>query len=257
MRVHLVKILDMRYVICAMLFCFLLNADAQDQGIIIYEDKVDIHARLPEDRQQYKDMIPQFRTTLFELHYTSDASLYVASKEEAEAAGGGDGRGRMWRMRMGGGASNRDLYKSLSEKKMVDSREFMDKKFLIKGSTDEITWKIGNEQKQILDYVCMQAIYKDTADTYVAWFTPQIPIANGPAEYSNLPGMILQIDQNDGERTLTAIEIQNTEVDKDLLDEPTKGKEVTSEEFREIMHEKMKEMRGQRGQNGTVIIRHN
>lgn len=109
---------------------------------------------------------------------------------------------------------------------------------------------------KILDYLCMKAEFSDTADTYIAWFTPQIPIANGPGEYGGLPGMILMLDKNNGERTITATEIIEEEVDEELLVEPTKGKEVTSEEFREIMHEKMKEMGGQGG-GFNVIIRHN
>ena len=140
---------------------------------------------------------------------------------------------------------------------MVDSREFMTKQFLIKGPIETYEWKIQDGQKMILDKMCLKATFSDTADTYVAWFTPQIPISNGPAEYAGLPGMILELDVNDGERTINAIEIRAEEVDSDVIVEPKKGKEVTSEEFREIVREKMKEMHGERGggPGPHVIIR--
>lgn len=213
-----------------------------------------MHRNIPEERAHVKEMIPQYRSSYFELYYTEDASMYLASKdqEDEEVSGGGD-RGR-FRMRFA--APDRDIYKSIAENKMVDSREFMTKKFLIKGKTDEFQWKVADGQMmKILDMLCMKAEYKDTANTYVAWFTPQIPIANGPAEFGGLPGMILMLDVNDGERVYTATEIQAVEVDRAVLKEPTKGKEVTSEEFREIMHEKMKEMRGQRGGPNVIIHR--
>ena len=72
--------------------------------------------------------------------------------------------------------------------------------------------------------------------------------------------MILQIDVNDGERVTTATEIKLEPVDATLIEEPTKGKEVTAEEFEKIREEKMKEMGMQGGGSGgpmQITIRHN
>jgi hypothetical protein len=54
--------------------------------------------------------------------------------------------------------------------------------------------------------------------------------------------MILKVDLNDGERTITATEIKVGDMDPDLFKRPTKGKEVTEAEYQEIVREKMKEM---------------
>lgn len=226
---------------------------AQNEGVIVYSEKIDLHRRLPEDRQQYKDMIPQFRTTRFELVYTENESMYSVAKDQDADEAAGSGGGMRFRM----GNASRDVYKNLDEGRMVDSREFMTKQFLIKGDEEEFKWKIAEGQKMILDYMCLKATFSDTADSYVAWFTPQIPIANGPAEYGGLPGMILELDVNEGERTSLAVEVRAEEIDKSLLKEPKKGKEVTDEEFREIVREKMKEMRAQRqqGDGHPIIIR--
>lgn len=226
---------------------------AQNEGVIVYSEKIDLHRRLPEDRQQYKDMIPQFRTTRFELVYTENESMYSVAKDQDADEAAGSGGGMRFRM----GNASRDVYKNLDEGRMVDSREFMTKQFLIKGDEEEFKWKIAEGQKMILDYMCLKATFSDTADSYVAWFTPQIPIANGPAEYGGLPGMILELDVNEGERTSLAVEVRADEIDKSLLKEPKKGKEVTDEEFREIVREKMKEMRAQRqqGDGHPIIIR--
>lgn len=240
----------------SVLFCILACAvigQAQDEGVIIYQEKTDVHRRLPKDRQEFKEMIPQYRVNYYELHFTPEASLYrVGEEPEEQVVEGGDGR-RHFRMHMA--MPERTVYKNLPENKMVDSRVFLTKKFLIRGNLDEIQWKISEGQKQILNYFCMKAEFRDTTDHYVAWFTPQIPIPNGPGEYSGLPGMILQVDMNDGERVITATELTETEIDESLLKEPTKGKEVTSGEFREIVREKMQEMHGQSGGPRMHIIR--
>lgn len=251
MDLHLDKILNMKLLFTLLLGMMFFQLSAQSEGVIVYEEKIDIHKRLPPERQEYKDMMPQFRTQKYELHYNENASMYVTSKdqEQPEMRGGGGGRGhRMMRMNR----PDRDVYKNLEDNKLVDSREFMTKKFLIKGTLDEAEWKIADGQKQILDYMCLKAVYQDTADTYVAWFTPQIVIGNGPAEYSGLPGMILQIVVNDEDRTITAVSVTEQTVDKEMLKEPKKGKEVTSEEFKQIVHDKMKEQ-GASGSNGTFI----
>ncbi len=248
MDIHLGKILNMKLLYTLLVGLMFVQLSAQSEGIIVYEEKIDIHKRLPPERQEYKDMIPQFRTQKYELHYNESASMYISSKEQDQpemASGGGH---RMMRMNK----PDRDVYKNLDENKLVDSREFMTKKFLIKGTLDEAEWKIADGQKQILDYMCLKAVYHDTSDTYTAWFTPQITISNGPAEYSGLPGMILQLVVNDDDRTITALSVTEQPVEKEMLKEPKKGKEVTSEEFKQIVHEKMKEM-GHSGSGGTFI----
>ena len=53
---------------------------------------------------------------------------------------------------------------------------------------------------------------------------------------------------------MTALEIDLQDIDFDQIREPTKGKEVTQEEFRAIMHEKMKEMRNGQGDGRMRII---
>jgi GLPGLI family protein len=146
-------------------------------------------------------------------------------------------------MTMRFGRDNRVVYKNIAEHKMIDSRDFMQKQFLITGEPKERKWKIGAKQKEILGYNCMEATCKvDSATSVVAWFTPQLQISNGPSDYQGLPGMILQIDINDGLRMITATEVKLEDVDTSVIVAPTKGKEVTSEEFEKIRAEKMKEM---------------
>jgi GLPGLI family protein len=230
-----------------------ISVGAQNTGIITYEEKIDLHRTLPPDRQDMKDMIPQFNTTLFELIFSGDTSIYRAKKQEempatTSTSPGGPPGGPM---RYGGGRALRVVYKNLAADTMIDSRDFMQKQFLITGPPKARKWKIGTKQKQILGYNCMEASFRvDSATALVAWFAPQLPVSNGPSDYQGLPGMILQIDVNDGERMTTATEIALDSVDTSALVAPSKGKEVTPEEFEKIREEKMKEMGMQQGGPG-------
>ena len=73
-----------------------------------------------------------------------------------------------------------------------------------------------------------------------AWYTPEIPINQGPNDYWGLPGLILEIQQ--GRTTLLCTKIVLNAKEKEDLKEPSKGKEVTQEEFDAIAKEKVEEM---------------
>ncbi len=241
------------------LICLLsfVLVEAQNSGEIIYEEKIDIHRRMTGDRAQFKEMVPQFRTQKMILQFNDTEAMYTASKEEEDASdhvhAGDRGRGGMVRMRMMGAANN-IVWLNHAEGKRVEQRDFMDKKFLIKGSPESFAWKMTGESMEVGMYQCFKATFADSSENIVAWFTPQIPLPIGPSRFGKLPGLILHVDINDGERTLTAQEIKIQDMDEGLFKEPTKGKEVTDEEFREIVHDKTKEMRA--NGRGGVFIRH-
>ena len=74
----------------------------------------------------------------------------------------------------------------------------------------------------------------------VAWYTPQIPISNGPEQFWGLPGLILEVQ--DGNLTIVCSEIVLNPSEKVEIEEPKKGKKVTQEEFDKIMDDHSKEM---------------
>ncbi len=88
-------------------------------------------------------------------------------------------------------------------------------------------------------------------ETITAWYSPQIPVSHGPAEYGGLPGLILELT-NDRTVMLCTKVVMNPEKRIDIS-EPTKGEFVTKGEFENIVEVKVKEMRdmwkGQRGKS--------
>ena len=86
-------------------------------------------------------------------------------------------------------------------------------------------------------------------ETITAWYSPQIPVSHGPAEYGGLPGLILELT-NDRTVMLCTKVVMNPEKRIDIS-EPTKGEFVTKGEFENIVEVKVKEMRDMwRGQRG-------
>ncbi|MCB0684124.1 MAG: GLPGLI family protein, partial [Saprospiraceae bacterium] len=145
------------------------------------------------------------------------------------------------------------MYKDLAEGRKTEQREFFGRKFLIQDELDAFSWKLTGEQKTLLEYPCFRAVHEEEDRVVEAWFTPQIPVSTGPGIYGQLPGMVLEVSVNDGQRKIQATKVTFTEVSADQLEKPKKGKEVTQEEFDQIEAEKMKEMEEQGG--GRMMIR--
>lgn len=231
---------------------FPLISMAQMSGEITYEDKMNMHRRLTGDRERFKEFVPEFRSTHKTLLFSEASSLYTTAKEQPEQDIPEAGRGRRgFRMRMG--QNNEILYKDIAEGTQVAQRDFMDKKFLITGDPEKYEWKLTGKQMKYGEYLCMEATFSDSANKVVVWFTPQIPISMGPADYAGLPGAVLAVDINDGERQITALDINIRSLEDGEIEEPNKGKEMTNEEYRKMVREKMEEMRKQGG--GRMMIR--
>jgi len=54
-------------------------------------------------------------------------------------------------------------------------------------------WEIYPDTAKISNYACQKATTKYRGRNYVAWFTKEIPISEGPYKFHGLPGLIVKI----------------------------------------------------------------
>jgi GLPGLI family protein len=134
------------------------------------------------------------------------------------------------------------VYYDLEKGTTVNQMEFMTRSFLVESETENPAWKLTNEQKKIMDYVCMSAELSTGKQNVKAWFTPQIPVPIGPDKFHGLPGLILAVERN-GETFLLASNIDLSAPAEGVIAEPKEGKKVTQEEFKKIMTDKMEEFK--------------
>ena len=91
----------------------------------------------------------------------------------------------------------------------------------------------------------------------MAWYTPEIPVNQGPENYWGLPGLILEV--NDGRTTILCSKIVLNAKEKTIIKAPAKGKVVSQKEYDETVIKKMEEFRemnrGRGGNNGPLMIR--
>ena len=91
----------------------------------------------------------------------------------------------------------------------------------------------------------IEEIEKEEMVEVVAWYSPMIPVSQGPTEYWGLPGLILELSA--GNTTMLCSKIVMNPEEKIEIKRPTKGEVVTKKEYNEIITGKMQEMRDNRG----------
>ncbi|PDS26809.1 GLPGLI family protein [Flavobacterium branchiophilum] len=89
--------------------------------------------------------------------------------------------------------------------------------------------------------------------TVTAWYTPEIPVNQGPETYWGLPGLILEV--NDGKTTILCSKIVLNPKDKAEIKPSTKGKVIGQEEFDQTVIKKLEEFREMNQGRGGMQIR--
>ncbi len=85
--------------------------------------------------------------------------------------------------------------------------------------------------------------------TITAWYTPEIPINQGPEGYWGLPGLILEI--NDGKTIILCSKVVMNAKDKVAIKASTNGKVVSQKEYDDTIIKKMEEFRQMNGGRGN------
>lgn len=230
----------------------------QKQGKVIYERVAQMRIHINDGDGD--DDRPQTRTDKFELAFGNNQSLWRQAEKENDDADNMNSGGVQIRMIVAG--SDDVLFNDFNKAKSTELRVVFDKKFIVDDSIRKLKWKIGEETKNILNHVCTKATAttvnprvtmninngvmerKEIQDTVnvTAWFTTDIPVTAGPAEYQGqLPGLILALDINNGRQVYKAVELTE-KVDLASIKEPSGKKHYTVTEFRKERDKMMDDM---------------
>jgi GLPGLI family protein len=218
------------------------------EGIITYETKINVHRTLPKEREEMKNMIPEFRVSQQQLFFNGDESLYKPVEEEEDedmdqASGG---------IQMKIQQPFVEIYFNRATSTRITQQEFLGKDYLIEDSLTLPPWKFGTETKKILGYKCRQAMHynEERKQQVVAWYSPELRPFLGPEKFNTLPGAVLEVNLNDGERIVVAKDLQVRALKKNEMKVPSRGIKTTQKHFRKLVDEHTARMRA----NGADII---
>ncbi|MCD0478430.1 GLPGLI family protein [Chryseobacterium sp. LC2016-29] len=102
--------------------------------------------------------------------------------------------------------------KSGADKKVTYQKRYKTK-YEYEELQPELKWQLHNESKKILDYSCKKATVKYRGREFVAWYTTEVPINNGPYVFEGLPGLILELEDSQNKYHFTAVGIDKKPMD--------------------------------------------
>lgn len=170
------------------------------------------------------------------MYITPTETKYEDSEERAEA----DDEGYSWR---------KDVYyikRNYATNTMHDVIQMLGKTYIVVDSLHAPDWKILNDIKEVAGHMCMNATWTDSIkhQNVVAWFAMDIPISAGPERFFGLPGLILEVDVNNGGMLITADKIDLKKLGSELdLPKKLKGKTITDTEYTAILKKHMDDKR--------------
>lgn len=105
-----------------------------------------------------------------------------------------------------------------------------------------INWDISSIAKKIKEFNCIKATANFRGRNYIAWFTTDIPIVDGPWKFKGLPGLVMEIID---ESNQVGIFIEKIEYPSQSQIPPffAKGKRVTHAEYVEYLNNENKKFR--------------
>lgn len=255
------------------LFAFKTEQPQEFQGRAIYltKSKMDLGtwgARMSEaQKKQIKERLKNRLEKTYVLDFDKEASLFEEKQKLDAYSGATDSWGKNF--------ARGKQYKNVKENQLVQAQEFYGKRFLVVDELEQINWQMQQETKQIGTYQCFKAVAtvptenlkwydfswselraQEKAEeegiepeiemtTIEAWYTMQIPVRHGPAEFWGLPGLILEVSA--GDTVMLCSEIQINPEEKIEITPPNKGTEITKKEYKETIISKMQEMMANRG----------
>lgn len=237
------------YSICSFLFFCIHICFAQNhEGIIQYEKQINLH-ELYKDNEEIVARSPMYKASQFELFFNAEQSIFKPKFIDPNNAPQTHLRHNPNIRRYGNKKRNDAYFKNRSDNSYQESVNLQGKQFLVQGESEIIKWKITGEQKEVGSFQCIKAIYKDSITTLEAWFTPMIPVMDGPFNFTGLPGIILHLNIDNGNTIYTAKNIELKSLEEDIINAPTDGKSISRKKFEALKKEKKEEMDLERSGN--------
>jgi GLPGLI family protein len=105
------------------------------------------------------------------------------------------------------GSSRENIFKDYPQGKITSTNLFGGSSYLYEEASVNIDWKLESGNMTIAGYKCKKASTTLFGRKYTAWYTPDIPISNGPWKFSGLPGLILKVEDSKKEVSFECIAI--------------------------------------------------
>ncbi|WP_321347844.1 GLPGLI family protein [uncultured Draconibacterium sp.] len=161
----------------------------------------------------------------------SDSLLMVFAEESSETV-----VTKVWSMTGGLGTvhayCSNYIYKNYPQKGDLLITDYMGGKNFKAFDSSQFNWNIIPDTTQIIDsYICNAATTQFAGRKYIAWFTKNIPISEGPYKFNNLPGLIIMIYDTERQHKYELLSIVKSKTIEPIILYDKNYISVTPEEY--------------------------
>ena len=101
----------------------------------------------------------------------------------------------------------------------------------------KINWKISSEKEKIGEWNAQKAEADFAGRHWIAWFSTEIPIQDGPYKFHGLPGLIVKIEDKTGSHKMELKGIKNIQGELNINVFEAKEIAINSKQFQKVMKE--------------------
>jgi GLPGLI family protein len=230
-------------------FCNLGIAQKNQTGKITYLTVMDFNNRSSE-----APVPTNMNSTEASLYFDKSKSLFIIGAntrtKEVETK---DESGNVNSKIVVGSQKGLNFYKNLKTNEFISTEPIFDKIFTIKDTMNGINWTINFEKtKKIGNFTCTEATTDYRGRKYIAWFTEQIPVSQGPWKLYGLPGLIIEAyDTTRQVNFLYKDAVLNQDFTNQIIAPPTNNA-ISFNEYKARFKKKVKDFeRSMQQQNST------
>ena len=127
------------------------------------------------------------------------------------------------------------IFKNKAENRIGYGIKLLSDKLYYSNFLDQIRWEIQADAKEIAGYQVQKATSSFAGRDYIAWFTPEIPLSDGPYKFAGLPGLILELQDSEAEYVFefAGFEELSNPLEYEIF--PEKYKEVKKKELLDLL----------------------
>jgi GLPGLI family protein len=133
------------------------------------------------------------------------------------------------------GGMSQQFYKNYSKNTITVTDRILRTTYLYIDSLNLFQWQIMTDTTTILNYSCQKATCTFRGRNYIAWFTPQIPLNEGPLKFGELPGLILRLKDSKDNFEFNCISLENLRKKEPIDFSVQKSLKITRQKYMDVI----------------------
>lgn len=220
------------------LIIFISNSSfcQKKSGVVFYEKHTKKQISEVKSNNNINDMIIEAdKLVTYKLHFNDSCSVF---KKEDKMY---NDRKKLVLSKLSSAGYSGVVYRNNYDKVILRQKTTGGESFIIKYPFFDLDWKLINNTENVGNYLCYKAIsvkkYKDSKgkikeETFIAWYSPEIPVNFGPFVFGGLPGLILKLETEKEYFIANRISLKKL---NNKIEKPQKGVEISLKKYDSIV----------------------